>query len=301
MITTIPANILTKPSPWCLAPGFFEGLSSVATYAGKAPAPLAGEPAADFGARCDSWRDYIRSLADKEHGLQIDPASGIAVQPVSGTILKGADPEYEVWCGFFDLDRITAACQRATTDEAIRALVFLWDSPGGYSGGITGVLRAMAALRAARPDLPVLSYIPDYCASLAYWIACGTQEVHASEDAMVGSIGSYILTTDSLGYYRAMGLEIQLISSGDYKGMGSPGVGWKPEWYAQVREQVDRVGDRFRATVSHHRPAVAADRMDGRCFEAPAVSGPGNLVDSTRFPTAAAFLSAVMDYLPQRI
>lgn len=285
-------------TPWGLAPESITATSSaLASYQPPTPPTVAGETPEAYAARCDSWDEYIRYLADSRLGLQIDAPTGLAIQPVCGTIVAGADPVREYYCGLFDMNRIATAASRAATDEAISALIFIWDSSGGYSPGITSTLAAIAELRALRPSLPVLSYVPRRCESLAYWIACTTQEVHANPDAMVGGIGTYILSQDSYQAYMNEGLVMRLHTSGLYKGMGAPGIQWNPAWYEELDNRVKTSNARFQSTVTAHRPGVSADQMTGLSYEAQSAAA---FVDSTAFPSADQFLAAVISQLPPK-
>lgn len=255
------------PDPWAITAAGFAALQSVAD--GYSPADV----------RADAWDEYVQKKADERCGLVIE--GGIAVQPVSGCIMAGCGPEYEYWCGCFDLDRIRAAVDRVKEDRAITGFILDIDSPGGYSKGMADAILALGELRGARPDMNVAAFCREAC-SAGYWLAAASGDIHAVPGAEMGSIGVYIVTRDYSKMAEMNGILVRLHTDGKYKGMGTPGVEWSKEWLAWIDERVAEVSAEFKGFIRDQRKGIAEETMQGQSFDG--LSGyPSGLVDSTAF------------------
>lgn len=232
------------------------------------------------------WEEYCADCADEELSAQFDPVSGLLVQPIRGVIMRGATPEMEAFCGCFDLLRIDQTCAYAATAPGVRGLVFAIDSPGGYTSGMSTTLSALAALRAARPQLPLSTYTSGTCCSLAYIIAAAAGPIHPTSGATLGSIGVMAVTTDDSAAYRLAGIERRLLTDGLYKGLGTPGIPWSPDWYAHIQTHIDATSLDIRTRLSAQRPRLTLADMQGQTWDAAAAPAalhdglvPGTLSD----------------------
>lgn len=250
-----------QPAPFALLPHAF------AAFAAD-PGAMPADALRNMDTHADSWDDYCRGRADKVKGLQIDAVTGIAVQPVSGVMMAGVDPEYEIWCGYFNTERIVEACSRAASDESIKALVLQINSPGGYTAGVREAAAAIAELRAARPGMPVVAYAERVCASAALWVALACGERAAAPGAEVGGIGVYQVTMDSSKYFLQAGIEVKLFTDGKFKGLGAAGVAWSDAWYGHVAERVANMSRQFKSLVGLAAPAHPAALMEGQSWSA---------------------------------
>lgn len=291
------------PLPFACLPSTYDALRSELPGQEQAFASMMIQP------RADSFDDYCERCADEKAGLVLDHATGIAIQPVVGTMWDGVDPYYEAFYNYFNTSRIVEAAAEAAENMRIRALVFAFDSPGGYSRGVDDAHGAILQLRAARPDLPVVAYVNGYCCSAAAWVAAGCETRHSARRGTVGSVGTYVVTVDTSRYYAAMGVDIRLVTDGVYKGMGEPGVAWPAEWHEWVAKSVDGVSRRIKGAVSAACPKVTPEWMQGQAFGAadlldagevgegwflqsvPALTGGGG------FASLAEFLAALKDQL----
>lgn len=230
--------------------------------------------------RADAWRDYCQDQANRRLGLQLDAATGIAIQPVVGRMMEGISPEWELYGGWFDTARVTAAARRAETDDAVRALVLYVDSPGGYT---PGVREAALALRSVTQK-PVLAYLKN-AMSAAIFLAAGCQQRHAPASAELGSVGTFIVTMDSSRAYAVNGYDVRLFADGTFKGMGAEGVEWTQEWYDLIQARVAVAGKEFRDFLSESCPLVPRGLLEGQSYPASSLLrvnavGPGHLIDT---------------------
>lgn len=161
-------------------------------------------------------------------------AGGVAVIPVRGTIsarlswfdlLFGAGATPPGW--------IVGQVTRAVQDDAIKAVVLDFDSPGGV---VTGVQEAFAAIFALRGKKPIIAQVSGQMASAAYWIGCAADEIAATETALVGSLGVYMTHDDWSKFYEEMGLVRTYIQEGKNKTEGNDSEPLSEEAFAHIQE-----------------------------------------------------------------
>lgn len=277
-----------QPAPFALLPHAFAAFAA-------APATLPPDALQLMKTKAESFEEYCANKADRMHGLQVDTRTGIAVQPVTGVMMAGVDPEYEAFCGYFDTERIVQACARAAADMSINALVLQINSPGGYTGGVREAVAALTELRAARPGMPVIAYAEKVCASAALWVSLACSERAAAPGAEVGGIGTYMVTADTSRYYMMNGIDVRLFADGQFKGLGAAGVAWSDAWYGHIAQRVAAVSTQFKGTVMKAAPAHDPALMEGQSWSAadgPLGSGQIFALTVPRFDSVIAALAA---------
>jgi ClpP class serine protease len=175
----------------------------------------------------------------------IDGRSGVAQIYVNGVIGKALD-SFDMECGGVCLDHVVAALEHLA-EYSPTALALHFNSPGGT---VTGVSEAADAITAfSRGVAPVHAYTDSMCASAAYWLACAADDFTAAASSYIGSIGVYCALVDSSKLYEDKGVFVKLISSGIYKGQGTPGVPLSEQYVALRRQQCQATAERFFGAV----------------------------------------------------
>jgi hypothetical protein len=100
-----------------------------------------------------------------------------------------------------------------------RAVVLCIDSPGGEAAGSIWCHRRIRAMR-KKYDVPIYAYANECAASAAYAIASACDEIWLPDTGLVGSIGVIATLYSRLEMNRKMGLQIELVISGDEKADG---------------------------------------------------------------------------------
>lgn len=100
-----------------------------------------------------------------------------------------------------------------------RAVVLCIDSPGGEAAGSMWCHRRLRTLR-KKYDVPLYAYANECAASAAYAIACAADEIWLPDTGVVGSIGVIATLFDRTAMNRKMGLNIELVTSGEEKSDG---------------------------------------------------------------------------------
>lgn len=110
-------------------------------------------------------------------------------------------------------ESVVSSIEQANDDDSIKAIMLEIDSPGGSPVAGEEIAKALKASKK-----PTVAVIRQSGMSAAYWAATGAQQIFASRNSDVGSIG---VTASYLENINKDKKYIQL-SSGKYKDTGSP-------------------------------------------------------------------------------
>lgn len=200
---------------------------------------------------------------------QAELREGIMHIPVNGPIGRGLGL-FEKGAGCVDVADITDEIDKAEEDIQCRAIVFHFDSPGGMYSGTPEL-----ADRIAQCDKPTAAFIPGLCCSGAYWLAAACDYLCATTSADVANVGVYCYILDQSERYKQAGVKPEVISSGAYKGMGSPGVPLTKAQREHLQERVNEMAQTFYTHVQMNRPDVKIEDLQGQCFKAPSALDKG--------------------------
>jgi len=204
---------------------------------------------------------------------QAELIDGIMHIPVGGPIGRGLG-KFEKGAGAVDVGDICDEIDRAEEDPNVRALCFEFDTPGGMVNGTPE-----CADRILRCDKPTLAYCAGQMCSAGYWLGSSCDFMVATRSADIGSIGVYCPFLDQSELYKQYGLQVQVFSSGKYKGMGVPGTSLTKDQQQFMLMRVKEIASMFYAHVSSCRPDAQQDDMQGQVFLGEASLGKG-LIDA---------------------
>jgi len=185
--------------------------------------------------------------------------NNIAHIAIQGVLGKGMS-KIERSCGNTDYSQI--AEEFAEAEERGVAGVFLQiNSPGGMCAGNDEVAKIVSA-----SPLLVVAFVDELCASAAYCIAAGADQIICTTSAQVGSIGTILGLIDTSGAWEERGWKPEYVThtGGDLKD-----ATWPPSFTeahkAHFQEVVDDYFGLFRDHVLAHR-AIDAAFMRGQCL-----------------------------------
>lgn len=194
---------------------------------------------------------------DEFRGVEIH--DGVAYVPVAGLIARTPSIVWrsdsgERWCPTGTVASVLSACQ---DDPRIRAVVAVFDSPGGEVAGIPAVVRQMRELSETKLTV---AYVNERCASAAYWIATGCSQIWcASAISQLGSIGTLVTLTDTSKQLDAEGVRKIHVTDADRKAWTLPGVAIGDEAVAAARDDIARCSAPFIADVCSARGLAESD------------------------------------------
>ncbi|MDW7739698.1 MAG: signal peptide peptidase SppA [Bacillota bacterium] len=109
---------------------------------------------------------------------------------------------------------VNSQLERAASDQSIKGVVLRIESPGGSiaaSQDIAAMVREF--------EKPIVVSMGDMAASGGYYIAAPAQGIIAQPGTMTGSIGVISTLMNMEGLYEMIGIEVEVIKSGEHKDM----------------------------------------------------------------------------------
>jgi protease-4 len=171
---------------------------------------------------------YVR----RGRGLGLDSRPKLALVYAVGEIVSGQSQESPFGGSVAGSDTVAEALRTARDDDAIKAIVFRVDSPGG-SGTASDVIWREVTL--ARKRKPVVVSMGDLAASGGYYVSMGSDAIVAHPGTITGSIGVFGGKFSLRGLYDKIGLSKEVLSRGKHAAMFSEYRPWSDEERAHVR------------------------------------------------------------------
>ena len=173
-------------------------------------------------------------------------------------------------------------------DPSIKAIVIRIDSPGGSVAPVQEIYSELEKI-----EKPIVASMGGSAASGGYYIACAADTIVANPGTLTGSIGVIMQFTRMKGLYDKVGLEHQVIKSGEFKDTGSPFRALTEQERAVLQTTVDDVYNQFVDTIFAARGdkltrAEVVELADGRIFsgkqalESKLLDRLGNLPDAIK-------------------
>ncbi|MDE0017956.1 MAG: signal peptide peptidase SppA [Candidatus Poribacteria bacterium] len=151
-------------------------------------------------------------------------------------------------------------------DPSVKAIVMRVDSPGGSVAPVQEIYTELEKI-----EKPIVASMGGSAASGGYYIACAADTIFANPGTLTGSIGVIMQFTRMKGLYDKVGLEHQVIKSGQFKDTGSPFRTLTEEEQAVLQATVDDVHNQFVDTIAEARSNLltrteVVELADGRIF-----------------------------------
>jgi protease IV len=166
-----------------------------------------------------------------------------AVIEIKGEIASGSEASAEL---------LVAAMRSAFEDEAAKAVVLLINSPGG-SPVQAGIVNDEIRRLKAKHNKPVYAVVEEACASAAYYIAAGADNIYVDKASIVGSIGVLMDGFGFTGLMEKLGVERRLMTAGENKGFLDP---FSPQTEKQrvfAQAMLDQIHKQFIEVVKEGR------------------------------------------------
>lgn len=194
---------------------------------------------------------------------QAEMVDGIMHIPVNGPIGRGLG-KFEKGAGAVDVSDLEDEISKAEDDSNCRAIVFHFDTPGGMYNGTPELADIIANC-----SKTTAAFVPGMCCSGGYYLAASCSYIFATKSADIGNVGVYCYLLDQSERYKSAGLKPEVISSGEYKGMGAPGIPLTDAQRGHLQDRVNAMARTFQDHVTTARPDVRVEDLRGQCFKAP--------------------------------
>jgi signal peptide peptidase SppA len=189
------------------------------------------------------------------------PPDGIAVVKVHGAISKGSSL-FSMMFGGTSLYSLQAELLALRDDNAIRAIVLHFDSPGGGVYAVDETAEVIAAVAARKR---VIAFTDGMCASAAYWLASACERIVATPSAELGSIGVYGIHFDYSKQLEAEGVVPTLVKAGEHKAEANPYEPLSDDDKAAMQSRINAYYALFTKRVARGR-AVSVESVRGAEF-----------------------------------
>ncbi len=207
-------------------------------------------------------------------------AKQIAMISAKGTIV-GEDILPSFSEGMIVAPRLIAMLASAGDDPAVSAIVLRIDSPGGEVGASERITTALEQIQ--KDKKPVYVLLENIAASGGYYISTPAKKIYAYPETLLGNIGVRMDIPNIQGLMGKVGVEMQTVTSGPLKDMGSPFHAIKEEEMKIFQALIDESYQKFLQRVSDGRkiPLETVKTLaDGRIYSG--IQGAQNkLIDKT--------------------
>lgn len=158
-------------------------------------------------------------------------------------------------------DALTSALRDAFEDSGSRAVVLRISSPGGspvQAGIVNAEIRRLKALH----KKPVYAVCEEMCASAAYYIAVGADQIFVDKASIVGSIGVLMNGFGFTGAMDKLGVERRLLTAGNNKGLLDPFSPLEEQHRAYAQALLDQIHQQFITVVREGRGSRLKETPD---------------------------------------
>ncbi len=155
----------------------------------------------------------------------------------------------------------------AQYDDNVKAVVLRMNTPGGTTAASQEIAMEVARLR--EKGKVVVTSMGDMAASGGYWIAAESDWIVATPGTITGSIGVIMEIANLQELYGKIGVDFEVIKSGEYKDIGSSNRDMTETEQAMLQAMVDDLYYQFVEVVSLGRNMSESEVLaiaDGRIF-----------------------------------
>ena len=156
-----------------------------------------------------------------------------------------------------EVSEVLEKIESATTDENIKGVLLVVDSPGGAVAPSLELAYAIKRLKAIKP---VVAYAQGTIASGSYYASIWANEIIVNPGSMVGSIGVVMQGADLSEVMQKIGIKSQSVQAGKYKRVGTPDRAWKDFEVKELNKVIQGTYEMFTKDVADARGLDVKDR-----------------------------------------
>lgn len=180
---------------------------------------------------------------------ELEIVGGVAVISVLNTLVRRTGGLQSA-SGLMSYASIATELQTAIEDNAVKAILLNFDSPGGEAGGVFDLADRIYA---ARQIKPVWAVANEEALSAAYALAASSERIYVPRTGVLGSIGVIAMHLDQSRADAKEGLKYTPIFAGARKNDYSPHEPLADPARASLQAEVDRVYRMFVECVARGR------------------------------------------------
>lgn len=197
----------------------------------------------------------------------------ILIADLSGILLDGIDPRLPgIRKKTSQVSQIKEILRKAEEDDDVAGVILRINSPGGSVAASDIMYHEIAGFK-QRKKVPVYACITDVGASGAYYVASASDRIIAHPSSITGSIGVIAMKLNIEGLLSKIGVEDEVIKSGDKKDFWSPFRASTGEEKAIMQGIINHLYNRFIDAVLARRGGLLSREellslADGRVYTA---------------------------------
>lgn len=218
-------------------------------------------------------------------------ANGIAIIPISGTLLNRVSYSYDGYVTGYNF--IRRQLNAALADDDVIGILF---DVNTYGGEAAGCFELAAEIRASRKQKPSMAIVDSNAYSAGFALASAATKMVAIPSAGVGSIGVITMHMDMSKMLDNYGVNVTLIYEGKHKADGNPYEPLPKEVEGSIRSRIHSKYEAFVTLASENTglDAKVIRDTESRTYEADEALKLG-LIHAVMTPSEAA--SAFLDEL----
>ncbi len=190
--------------------------------------------------------------SQQEHARRLEEERVVIIR-LSGGISEGTSPLFAG--GGITPEGVRRQLDTVREDPSIDAVVLRIDS----SGGSVAASQEISAMISEFP-LPVVVSMGDMAVSGGYYIAAASEGIVAQPGTMTGSIGVILQAMNLDGLYDKLGIEVEVITSGEHKDLMQRRL--DEEDRRLLQDLSDEAYDQFVAHVAEGRDMSREEVLD---------------------------------------
>lgn len=238
---------------------------------------------------------------DEEAPRLLTKQGNVAIIDIRGPLVPSA-PWYARYVGITGYDEIRQALVAAANDPEVGAILLDVNSGGGAVAGVTDVADLVSTIDAKVK--PVHTYSESIIASAAIWVGAQARSVQIGKVAEAGSIGVLTVLKSMARYYKEMGIDAEVLRSGEFKALGHPLDPINDKAKAEIMGQLMQMDAMFVDYMAEARGVTAEMATEkfgkGRVFVGQSAVDTG-LVDAvTTFDAVVSAIQGAIDSEKQR-
>jgi len=165
-----------------------------------------------------------------------------------------------------DSEEIIAQIHQHRDNSGVKALVLRIDSPGGSVAPVQEIFGELKKI-----NQPIVASMGSTAASGGYYLACAAEQIYANPGTLTGSIGVVMQFIKLKDLYQKIGIEYQVIKSGEHKDIGNPQREMTQEERDLLQATIDDVRLQFiEAILQSRKDLISQEEIeslaDGRIF-----------------------------------
>ena len=167
------------------------------------------------------------------------------------------------------VEEVREIISKAEKDHNIKALLIKMNSPGGTVTASDIIFHELITYK-KKYGVPVYFHIMDIAASGGYYISLAGDQIFAHPTSLIGSIGVIALKLNLKSLMDKVGVDWEVVKSGDKKDFMSPFRSLTEEERKLFQGTIDHFHSRFVNVISENRSQLNSDEVsalaDGRIY-----------------------------------